>query len=126
MRNSACEYKQAWQAYNCSGNNVLDYRMLVIENLDDDTETRRLSPVALVGDRYIDLNNGKINFFCLINFLKLPTNFKVFVVFSQYAVKFHITIIRVSHAWLWLYKADINATFYITVLKQAIILVTQI
>ena len=34
--------------------------MLIIQSLDDDTETRRLSPVALHGDDYIDLNNGKI------------------------------------------------------------------
>lgn len=32
--------------------------MLVIESLDSDTETRRLSPVAVLGDRCLDLNNG--------------------------------------------------------------------
>ncbi|XP_078698697.1 fibrocystin-L-like isoform X2 [Branchiostoma floridae x Branchiostoma belcheri] len=36
----------------------LNYEMLVIESLDDDTETRRLSPVALLADGYIDLLNG--------------------------------------------------------------------
>ena len=34
--------------------------MLVIESMDEDTELRRLSPVALLGDRYIDLNNGRL------------------------------------------------------------------
>jgi len=32
--------------------------MLVIESMDADTETRRLSPVALLGNGYIDLING--------------------------------------------------------------------
>ncbi|XP_033758069.1 fibrocystin-L-like [Pecten maximus] len=32
--------------------------MLIIESLDADTETRRLSPVALLGDGYVDLING--------------------------------------------------------------------
>ena len=53
-----------WQCYKCSGAGTLDYQMLVIESLDGDTETRRLSPVALLGDKYIDLNNGKkLHFF---------------------------------------------------------------
>ena len=33
--------------------------MLVIESLDEDTELRRLSPVALLSERYIDLHNGE-------------------------------------------------------------------
>ena len=32
--------------------------MLIIESMDDDTETRRLSPVAILGDGYVDLING--------------------------------------------------------------------
>ena len=32
--------------------------MLIIESMDDDTETRRLSPLALLGDGYVDLING--------------------------------------------------------------------
>lgn len=32
--------------------------MLVIESLDADTETRRLSPVAVLGDKFVDLING--------------------------------------------------------------------
>ena len=39
--------------------NVTDYRMLIIESMDSDTETRRLSPVAVMSDNgYIDLING--------------------------------------------------------------------
>lgn len=44
-----------WQGYKCFG---LNYTMLVIESLDADTETRRLSPVAVLGDGFVDLING--------------------------------------------------------------------
>lgn len=50
-----CSYMSTWQSYKCFG---LNYRMLVIESLDTDTETRRLSPVAILGDKYVDLING--------------------------------------------------------------------
>ncbi|KAI4871505.1 hypothetical protein NFI96_027165, partial [Prochilodus magdalenae] len=55
IRDSSCTYMNSWQAYKCFG---LNYRMLVIESLDSDTETRRLSPVAVLGDGYVDLVNG--------------------------------------------------------------------
>lgn len=45
-----------WQSYECFG---LNYRLLSIESMDSDTETRRLSPVAVLGDGYVDLINGK-------------------------------------------------------------------
>ena len=47
----------AWTAYKCTEPGV-NYEMLIIENMDADTETRRLSPVAILGDQYIDLING--------------------------------------------------------------------
>ncbi|XP_076610974.1 PKHD1 like 1, tandem duplicate 1 [Chaetodon auriga] len=50
-----CTYMSSWQSYKCFG---LNYRMLVIESLDADTETRRLSPVAVLGDQFVDLING--------------------------------------------------------------------
>lgn len=56
IRDSTCTFVSAWQAYKCFG---MNYRMLVIESLDSDTETRRLSPVAVLGDGYVDLLNGK-------------------------------------------------------------------
>lgn len=60
MNTGNCTYKDAWQAFDCSGNDK-DYTMLVIESMDEDTELRRLSPVALLADRYIDLNNGQFS-----------------------------------------------------------------
>uniref|UniRef100_A0A667X934 PKHD1 like 1, tandem duplicate 2 n=1 Tax=Myripristis murdjan TaxID=586833 RepID=A0A667X934_9TELE len=50
-----CTYVFPWQSYRCFG---LNYRMLVIESLDSDTETRRLSPVAVLGQGFVDLING--------------------------------------------------------------------
>eukprot|EP00062_Callorhinchus_milii_P017054 gi/632969110/ref/XP_007900907.1/ PREDICTED: LOW QUALITY PROTEIN: fibrocystin-L [Callorhinchus milii] len=55
IRDSSCTYMSDWQSYKCFG---LNYEMLVIESLDSDSETRRLSPVALLADGYIDLING--------------------------------------------------------------------
>nr|DBA24045.1 TPA: hypothetical protein GDO54_011748 [Pyxicephalus adspersus] len=55
IRDNTCVYMSSWESYKCFG---LNYEMLVIESLDTDTETRRLSPVAVLGDGYIDLING--------------------------------------------------------------------
>jgi hypothetical protein len=56
-RGPTCSYQPSWQMYWCT--NVTNYRMLIIESMDSDTETRRLSPVALFSDNgYIDLING--------------------------------------------------------------------
>ena len=56
IRNANCTYRSAWQAYECGAD--LNYEMLIIESMDSDTETRRLSPVAILGDGYVDLING--------------------------------------------------------------------
>ncbi|TKS89105.1 Fibrocystin-L Polycystic kidney and hepatic disease 1-like protein 1 [Collichthys lucidus] len=50
-----CTYMSSWQSYKCF---QLNYTMLVIESLDADTETRRLSPVAILGNKFVDLING--------------------------------------------------------------------
>lgn len=53
--NNECSFKSDWNAYFCKD---IQYRMLIIESMDPDTETRRLSPVAVATDKYIDLING--------------------------------------------------------------------
>jgi hypothetical protein len=52
-----CEYISSWQAYHCKS---MDMKLLSIESMDVDTETRRLSPIAVFSDdyKYIDLLNG--------------------------------------------------------------------
>ncbi|KAM7075197.1 fibrocystin-L isoform 16-T18 [Molossus nigricans] len=55
IRDATCKYIPEWQSYKCSG---MEYAMMVIESLDSDTETRRLSPVAIVSNGYVDLING--------------------------------------------------------------------
>ena len=51
-----CIYQPLWQMYFCP--NSTDYRMLIIESMDPDTETRRLSPVAVMSNGFLDLLNG--------------------------------------------------------------------
>ncbi|XP_061189118.1 fibrocystin-L-like [Saccostrea echinata] len=60
LRDDTCTYNDKQQAYTCSD---YDYRQLTIENMDEDTELRRLSPVAVLGwnnngDGFMDLING--------------------------------------------------------------------
>lgn len=56
IRDSTCKYIPEWQSYRCFG---MEYAMMVIESLDSDAETRRLSPVAIVSNGYVDLINGR-------------------------------------------------------------------
>ncbi|CAF3398838.1 unnamed protein product, partial [Rotaria sp. Silwood2] len=56
-RSNSCSLQSSWGMYMC--NSSTDYRMLIIENMDSDTEKRRLSPVAIMSNSgYIDLING--------------------------------------------------------------------
>ena len=55
---SYCDYKAEFGAYYCKS---LDYFFLVVESLDHDTETRRLSPVAISSNGYVDLINGPMD-----------------------------------------------------------------
>jgi len=50
-----CHFHSDWNMYKCRG---MNYKMLIIESLDADSETRRLSPIALASNGYIDLING--------------------------------------------------------------------
>ena len=50
-----CMFNEVWNAHQC---NNIDHLMLVIESLDADTEVRRLSPIGIGVNGYIDLVNG--------------------------------------------------------------------
>ena len=61
--NGGCVFMPQWQAYSCKN---LQHHMFVIESMDADTETRRLSPIALDGGNtgngdYTDLLNGPMD-----------------------------------------------------------------
>ena len=61
--NGGCVFMPQWQAYSCKN---LQHHMFVIESMDPDTETRRLSPIALDGGNtgngdYTDLLNGPMD-----------------------------------------------------------------
>ncbi|XP_052063691.1 fibrocystin-L-like [Mytilus californianus] len=60
IRENGCVYESDWNAYVCR---EFDYLMMVIESMDSDSTSRRLSPVALLGhnsdgEGVIDLMNG--------------------------------------------------------------------
>ena len=52
---SDCEFNDVWNAYHCSN---LDHLMVVLESLDPDTEVRRLSPIGVAANGFIDILNG--------------------------------------------------------------------
>jgi len=58
LGNRDCDYIDSWHAFDCHHSDVYDYRMLSVESMDEDTEFRRLSPVAVLGDRSLNLLNG--------------------------------------------------------------------
>ena len=51
-----CDFIDSWNAFKCD--DTIRYAMLIFESMDEDTETRRLSPIAVRTDTYIDLLNG--------------------------------------------------------------------
>ncbi|XP_033758164.1 fibrocystin-L-like [Pecten maximus] len=60
VRDPSCTVNAAWQAHLCTH---YTYKMVIIESMDSDTETRRISPIALLGESdtkvgYLDLING--------------------------------------------------------------------
>ena len=50
-----CDLIESWNTYRCAN---IDHMMLLIESLDADTEVRRLSPIGIGSEQYIDLING--------------------------------------------------------------------
>ena len=55
---SDCEFMSTWNMYLCSN---LDHLMLVMESLDEDTEVRRLSPIGIGANGFINLVNGPMD-----------------------------------------------------------------
>lgn len=50
-----CTFNNIWNMYVCSG---IEHVMLIMESLDPDTEVRRLSPIGIGSNGYINLVNG--------------------------------------------------------------------
>ncbi|KAK3740701.1 hypothetical protein QZH41_019065 [Actinostola sp. cb2023] len=57
-KKSTCTWQKDLNGYSCTG---IEHLMLIVESLDADTETRRLSPVALCADGYVNLLNGPMD-----------------------------------------------------------------
>lgn len=54
----SCMFVSDWNMYQCSG---LDHLMFAMESLDEDTEVRRISPVAVAANGYVNLVNGPMD-----------------------------------------------------------------
>ena len=69
IRDSSCTLDENWNAYKCGGaadNAGPEYEMMMLESMDADWETRRVSPVAVFGKNdddevYVDLINGPMD-----------------------------------------------------------------
>jgi hypothetical protein len=56
-RTNSCSLQPTWGMYICQENS--DYRMLIIESMDEEGDTRRLSPIVLVSSSgYVNIING--------------------------------------------------------------------
>ena len=58
-----CQLVSQYNAHRCAGPDAYEYHMLMLESMDADTETRRVSPIGVMDvddadERYIDLING--------------------------------------------------------------------
>ena len=61
IRDSQCNWIEDWTAYKCHG---INHKLLIIESMDRDSRIRRLSPIAMLSDKYIDLINGPQDISC--------------------------------------------------------------
>ena len=57
-RDEDCQYRSEWQSYLCPN---VNHDMMIVESLGADTETRRISPVGLAADGFIDIINGPMD-----------------------------------------------------------------
>jgi hypothetical protein len=55
---TGCTEKTEWNAHSCPSTAALAHRMLVIESMDGDHETRSIVPLALAQNKVVDLMNG--------------------------------------------------------------------
>ena len=55
---SECDFNVHWNMYVCQN---LDHLLLVMESLDEDTEVRRLSPIGIGTNGFINLLNGPMD-----------------------------------------------------------------
>ena len=48
----------AWNAYHCPN---INHEMLIIESMDSDSSTRRITPMTMTSNGYVDLINGPMD-----------------------------------------------------------------
>ncbi len=79
--------------------------MVIIESMDEDTETRRLSPVAVLCDGYIDLINGPQDHGWCNGYTcqERISTFNAIVPLSKY--------VRSIHSHIWTIRVTVNRLF---------------
>ena len=62
---TGCELNTEWNAHSCPSSSGLGHRMLVVESLDGDHETRSIVPLTLAHDKTVDvMNSGQDHGWC--------------------------------------------------------------
>ena len=90
VRNSDCEYRADMPGWFCPSNNGYHYYDMIYEMLDEDKDRRRLTPLAIVGNGYIDITNGPcdhsccIGYACMIRLMTLHTTMACGVEYDYY------------------------------------------
>jgi len=68
VRNTNCDYRNSMPGWFCPLADF-EYYDLIYETLDEDKETRRLTPLAILSDNgYIDITNGPGDHSCCIGY----------------------------------------------------------
>jgi len=85
----------------------LDYKFFIIESLDHDTETRRLSPIGIASEGYIDLVNGPQDHGWCHGYTcqERLSKFEI-VVATGFHYEVHMTSYNPQQTRLWLLNSD--------------------
>lgn len=103
---NVCINESTWGMYQC--HYASDYRMLIIESMDSDSEVRPISPVALLSDSgYIDLLNGPPDHgVCTSRACRRRLSTFMAIVQSEEIYKIYFTSTPPKHLRFRLIKAD--------------------
>lgn len=99
IRDDTCSYKTFYQAWECHG---YDYEMLMLESMDQDTETRRVSPVAVLGDGFVDLVIGPQDHGWCLGYTcqKRLSIFPIIIAMGEFKVIINCLEIFIQKKWL--------------------------
>ena len=92
-----------YNAHRCTGAQAYEYHMLMLESMDDDTETRRVSPIGIMDvdnseERYFDLINGPQDHGWCMGYTcqKRLSTFPIVFAASKCSANSHVTVFAAS------------------------------